>query len=114
MAADIQVFDKEIVAKIKKEMIPETEIYEISDFFKVFGDSTRLKILWILDGKKLSVGDICNILDATKSAVSHQLNTLKMNKLVKYERIGKNIFYSLDDEHVSMIIEIAKRHLEEK
>ena len=62
----------------------------------------------------MCVGDLCNAIDITKSAASHQLNILKANKLVKYRKVGKNVVYSLDDDHVSMIIETAKRHLEEK
>lgn len=108
------ILEKEKVEKLKSQLICDEEIYDISDFFKVFGDSTRLKILWTLDGNKLSVNDLCNVVGITKSAASHQLNILKDNKLVKFERSGKNIFYSLEDEHVSLIIETARQHLWEK
>ena len=108
----IQDSEKRLQA-IKKNMISDTEIYEISDFFKIFGDSTRLQILWALDGNKLTVTELCKILGMTKSAISHQLRSLKDNKLVAYKKQGKNTIFELDDEHVSMIIETARRHLKE-
>lgn len=101
------------IRKIKKQMIPEKEIYDISDFFKIFGDSTRLQILWALDNSELTVSELCDITNMNKSAISHQLRYLKDNKLVKYRKNGKNVIYSLDDEHVSIIIETARRHLKE-
>ena len=97
MATDTPIINEEIVNKTKEKMIDDTEVYQISDFFKIFGDSTRLKILWALDDNPLCVGDLCNIVDITKSAASHQLNILKANKLVKYKKEGKNVIYSLDD-----------------
>ena len=113
MATDTPIINEEIVKKTKEKMIDDTEVYQISDFFKIFGDSTRLKILWALDDNPLCVGDLCNIVDITKSAASHQLNILKANKLVKYKKEGKNVIYSLDDEHVAIIIETARKHLSE-
>lgn len=100
--------------KAKKNMLKDNEIYDISDFFKIFADSTRLKILFALDNNELSVNDLCEVVQMTKSAVSHQLAYLKLNHLIKFNKIGKNVFYSLDDEHVSLIIETAKRHLGEE
>ena len=114
MPCDTPAINIELVKTTKDQMIEESEIYEISDFFKIFGDSTRLQILWALDNNSLTVGDICNVLDISKSACSHQLNILKANKLVKYQKSGKNVIYSLDDEHVSMIIETAREHLKEQ
>ena len=113
MSTDTPIINEEIVNKTKEKMIDDTEVYQISDFFKIFGDSTRLKILWALDDNPLCVGDLCNIVDITKSAASHQLNILKANKLVKYKKEGKNVIYSLDDEHVAFIIETARKHLSE-
>lgn len=113
MSSDTPIINEEIVNKTKEKMIDDTEVYQISDFFKIFGDSTRLKILWALDDNPLCVGDLCNIVDITKSAASHQLNILKANKLVKYKKEGKNVIYSLDDEHVAFIIETARKHLSE-
>ena len=113
MAVDTPIVDEEKVKKTKKRMISDPEIYSISDFFKIFGDSTRLKIIWALDDNPVCVGDLCNVVDITKSAAQHQLNILKTNKIVKYKKQGKNVIYSLDDEHVSLIIETARRHLKE-
>ncbi len=114
MKVDTPIINKEIVELAKNNIPDETTIYAISDFFKIFGDSTRLQILCALESSQMCVGDLCNVLDITKSAASHQLNILKANKLVKYRKVGKNVVYSLDDEHVSMIIDTAKKHLEEK
>jgi len=97
-----------------KKKLKEEEIYDISDFFKVLGDSTRLKILWSLDQNSLTVTEICKVLNMNKSAVSHQLKILKANKLVNHTKIGKNVIYELDDEHVSTIIDTAQIHLKEK
>ena len=89
------------------------EIFEIADLFKSFADATRIKILLSLfDGEK-SVGEIVEEVGATQTAVSHQLRALKGTHLVKGRREGKNIFYSLDDEHVKIIINCAIEHVEE-
>ena len=113
MPVDIAIVDKEKVEKTKQKMISDTEIYNISDFFKIFGDSTRLKIIYALENNPLCVGDLCNVLDITKSAASHQLNILRTNKIVKFQKKGKNVIYMLDDDHVSLIIETARNHLNE-
>ena len=94
--------------------LPETtELYDLSDFFKVFGDSTRLSILFAIDGAPMCVCDIAAVLGMTKSAVSHQLKVLRQNRLVKYNKVGKNVFYELSDDHVRDIIEKALEHIEE-
>ncbi len=113
MEETTKILDIKAVNKAKKNMVKDNEVYDISDFFKIFADSTRLKILFALDNNELSVNDLCEVVQMTKSAVSHQLSYLKLNHLIKYNKVGKNVFYSLDDEHVSMIIETAKRHLGE-
>ena len=89
------------------------EINEIAELFKAFADSTRIKILLSLFDGERSVGDIVNEVGATQTAVSHQLRALKNSHLVKGRRAGKNIFYSLDDEHVKIIINSAIEHVEE-
>ncbi len=114
MVVDTPIVNEEKVKETKARMISDTEIYSVSDFFKIFGDSTRLKILCALENNPLCVGDLCNVVDITKSAASHQLNILKANKLVKFKKQGKNVIYMLDDEHVLMIIETARKHLGEK
>ena len=91
----------------------ENEVYEIADLFKAFADSTRIKILLSLFDGERSVGEIVSEVGATQTAVSHQLRALKNTHLVKGRREGKNIFYSLDDEHVKIIINSAIEHVEE-
>lgn len=93
---------------------PDDEIlYDLAELFKVFGDSTRIKILCALFETELCVYDIARLLNLTQSSVSHQLRILKNSKLVKFRREGKSIFYSLDDEHVRKIISMGMEHIEE-
>lgn len=97
-----------------RERMPDTEItYDLSDFFKVLGDSTRLSILFAIDASPMCVCDIAELVGMTKSAVSHQLKVLRQNDLVRYKRSGKNVIYSLADDHVRDIIEIALMHIKE-
>ncbi len=92
--------------------IPKEDIFtSLSVFFKVFGDETRLKTLHLLSLKELCVCDIAKTLDATDSAISHQLRVLKANRLVKSRREGKSIFYSLDDEHIKTLITQGLEHI---
>lgn len=91
----------------------EEELYDLAELFKVFGDSTRIRILFQLFDKELSVGELADLLNMNQSAVSHQLKVLKQAKLVKNSRDGKSIIYSLDDEHVRTIIAMGIDHIEE-
>lgn len=91
----------------------ENVLYDLADLFKVFGDSTRLKILYVLFEEEKCVGDISDSLEMTQSAVSHQLKILKQNHLIKSRRNGKQIYYSLADEHVRLIIDQGREHVEE-
>jgi len=93
--------------------IDELELMELADLFKMFGDSTRIRIMYALfDGEK-NVSEICQMLDMNQSAISHQLKTLKASKLVRSRRDGKAMLYSLDDDHVKMILAMGKEHIEE-
>ena len=92
---------------------PEEEIRRLSEFFKVFGDGTRLEILFFLGDRELSVGEIAALMEMTPSAVSHQLKILKSAELVRFRREGKTLFYSLADEHVRAITEIGLEHIRE-
>lgn len=97
-----------------KDILPEEEIlYDLAELYKVFGDSTRIKILYVLFESELCVCDIAKILNMTQSAISHQLRVLKNNKLVKYRRDGKTIIYSLADGHVRSILDQGLEHIEE-
>ena len=89
-------------------------VYDLADLFKVFGDSTRLRILCVLMEQEICVADLADTLEMTQSAISHQLRTLKQSKLVKARRRGKMVYYSLDDDHVRSIIETGREHLEEE
>lgn len=92
----------------------EEKIYDLADLFKVFGDSTRIRIMYLLiDGEK-SVGEICEELSMNQSAVSHQLKTLKQSDLVKVRRDGKSMLYSLADEHVESILKVGMEHITEE
>ncbi len=99
---------------LKAAQPSEDLLIELAEVFRVFGDSTRIRILYALFEHELCVGDIAEILGASQSSVSHQLRILKDAKLVKYRRDGKSIFYSLDDDHVYHIIELGLEHLEEQ
>ena len=92
----------------------ERTVYDLADLFKVFGDSTRLRILCVLMEQEICVADRADTLEMTQSAISHQLRTLKQSKLVKARRRGKMVYYSLDDDHVRSIIETGREHLEEE
>ena len=92
----------------------EDELYDLAELFKVFGDSTRIRILYALVESELCVGDISQMLNVSQSAVSHQLKILKDSKLVKFKRNGKTMIYALDDEHVRLILNTGMEHIEEK
>ena len=95
-------------------MLPDDEIlYDLAELFKVFGDSTRVKILYALFEEELNVQEMSQVLSVSQSAVSHQLQILKANKLVKYRREGKQIYYSLADDHVTSIINQGMEHVAE-
>ncbi|MGN0254857.1 MAG: ArsR/SmtB family transcription factor [Chordicoccus sp.] len=91
----------------------EDEMFDLAELFKIFGDSTRIRILFVLFDNEHSVSDIADVLNMTQSAVSHQLKILRQAKLVSSRRDGKQIFYSLADEHVHTIIQVGREHIEE-
>lgn len=104
----------ENLVKIVNETMPdETELYDLAELFKVFGDSTRIQILFVLFEAEVCVCDLAEALHMTQSAISHQLRILKQNKLVKSRREGKSVFYSLADGHVRTIIAQGQEHIEE-
>lgn len=89
-------------------------IQELAEFFKIFGDATRIRILQTLLEGERNVGDLADVLEMSQSAVSHQLRVLRQNDLVKYRKEGKTVFYSLDDEHIRMVLEQGMTHLRHK
>lgn len=97
-----------------REALPDDEIlYDLAELFKVFGDTTRVKILYALFESELCVNDIAQCLNMTPSAVSHQLRILKTSKLAKFRRDGKTVYYSLDDDHVRTMIALGLEHISE-
>lgn len=93
-------------------MMPDDDrLYDLADLFRVFGDSTRIRILYALFESELCVCDLAQLLGLTQSAVSHQLRTLKDAKLVRFRREGKSIIYGLDDDHVRQILSVGLEHL---
>ncbi|MBQ4426612.1 MAG: helix-turn-helix transcriptional regulator [Oscillospiraceae bacterium] len=104
-------FDK--VSFVRDSMPPEDELFDLAELFKIFGDTTRMKILYALFESEMCVCDIAAALDMTQSAISHQLRLIKTARLIKSRRLGRTILYSLADDHVATIIGMAKEHLEE-
>ena len=109
--SDCEAINIEIVNKVKPNMPEMNVLYELSDFFKVMGDSTRIQLLWDLEESDMCVGDLAVLLNMTKSAVSHQLRVLKTAKLVRSTKKGKNVYYALNDFHVKTILEKALEHV---
>lgn len=114
LICDCDVIHAEVVHAVKKKMPEDNELYDLSDFFKVLGDSTRSRIMWALDEHEMCVCDLAVLLDMTKSAISHQLRALREANLVINRREGKNVFYSLADDHVKQIFEKGLEHIKEK
>jgi len=110
---DCVVIHEDIVDRVKEKMPEEETLYDLAELFKVFGDSTRTRILWALDEAEMCVCDIAYLLNMTQSAISHQLRVLKQSKLVKHRKEGKIVFYSLKDEHVKQIFEMGLAHISE-
>ena len=104
---------EDLLRIVEQTMPEETELYDLAELFKVFGDSTRIRILFVLSSAEVCVCDLARVLNMTQSAISHQFRILKQNKLVKSRREGKSIFYSLADGHVSTIIAQGRDHIEE-
>ena len=112
--APVLNFDPAIVKKVQSQMLDSELLISISDFFKVLGDETRMKIIYALSHEELCVTDLAAALEMTQSAVSHQLKLLRMANQVKSRREGKSIFYSLDDQHVLDILQEALAHIQHK
>ena len=104
---------EDTVDQVLGQMPHDEQLYDLAELFKVFGDSTRIKILYALFEAELCVCDIAQLLGLTQSAVSHQLRVLKANRLVKPRKAGKTVFYSLADDHVRKIIAQGMEHIEE-
>ena len=113
MCCDTVEVHDELLQIVNETMPEETELYDLAELFKVFGDSTRIRILFVLFEAEVCVCDLAQVLNMSQSAISHQLRILKQSKLVKSRRDGKSIFYSLADDHVRAIIAQGREHIEE-
>ena len=114
LMCDCNIIHENKVKESKKNMLKLKTIEDMSNFFKILGEPTRIKILNTLDNNEMCVCDIANVLNMTKSTISHQLNILRINNIVKYKKIGKEVYYTLDDEHVKEVFEIALSHIGHK
>ena len=107
------VVHQELVDAVNKSMPRDEVLYDLAEIFKVFGDSTRIKILYSLFKNQMCVCDIAQIVSVSQSAISHQLRLLKQAKLVKYRKVGKIVYYALDDNHIKKIFNAGLTHVEE-
>ena len=112
-SCEIEAIHRDIVTKVSNDIPRQKNLQSLAGLFKMFGDGTRLSILWALSRSELCVCDICALLNLKQSAVSHQLNKLKMSKIVKNRREGKVVFYSLTDDHVREMLEMGMEHVTE-
>lgn len=103
----------EIIQAVRPDMPQDEKLYDLAELFKIFGDSTRIRILYVLFEAEMCVCDIAEVLGMTQSAISHQLRLLKQAKLVKNRREGKTVYYALADDHVRTIIFQGMEHIEE-
>lgn len=108
------VIHDEVVMKVRAIMPEEETLYDLAELFKVFGDTTRIKILCALFESEMCVCDIAALLNMNQSAISHQLRVLKQARLVKYRREGKVVYYSLDDDHVKQMFDHGLVHINER
>jgi len=112
--SDAEIIHPEIVKMVGRRMPADEKLFDLAELFKVFGDSTRVRILSALSYDELCVGDLAALLGMTKSAISHQLKALRAAKLVRARKDGKIVYYALDDEHVGAIIAIGMQHVGEE
>lgn len=111
---DCNIIHQDLVNDTITKMENEEVLNRLAEFFKILGDTTRVKILYALDKNELCVCDIANILKMTKSSISHQLGTLRRSGIVKCHRKGKEVFYMLDDEHVREVFEVGIEHIKHR
>ena len=107
------IIHKDVVEEVKDKLPQEEILYDLAELFKVFGDSTRIKIICSLFESEMCVCDLSALLNISQSAISHQLRVLKSARLVKFRRAGKVIYYSLDDEHIKQSLDAGLHHITE-
>lgn len=113
LICDCEVIHGEVVNKVREMMPPGDDFYDLANLYKMFSDNTRVRILWALNCNEMCVCDLAVLLNMTKSAISHQLKSLRLANLVKYEKQGKVVFYSLSDNHIKDIFEKGFEHIHE-
>lgn len=111
LTCDCNIIHKEAVEKALKNKPEIYKLLRLSELFKILGDLTRIKIIWVLDRQEMCVCDIANVLNMTKSTISHQLAILREAKIIKYRKAGKEVYYTLDDEHINKLYEIGFEHI---
>lgn len=114
LVCDCNVIHKDVVDKALMNRPEDKELERLSLLFKILGDLTRIKIIWLLDNYEMCVCDISNVLNMTKSSISHQLAILRNSGIVKYRKVGKEVYYMLDDEHIRKLYEIGIEHINHK
>ena len=110
---EVPMVHRDLVSEVREKLPEENRMQDLAELFKIFGDTTRIRILFVLFEEELCVCDLAEALQMTQSAISHQLNILKRSRLVKSRREGKSVFYSLADDHVRSIIAQGMEHLQE-
>ena len=111
---DCNIIHQEIVDNTLNKMPEDDMFFKLAEFFKILGDTTRTKILFALDQNEMCVCDIANVLGMSKSSISHQLGTLRRSGIVKCRKVGKEVYYTLDDEHVQQLFEVGLEHIEHR
>ena len=114
LVCDCNIIHEDAVNMAIKNRPDEKEVINLSELFKILGDLTRIKIIWTLDNNEMCVCDIANVLNMTKSSISHQLSILKNAGIVRYRKSGKEVYYTLDDEHINKLYEIGLEHIEHR
>lgn len=110
---EIRGIHRDVVAKVQKRLPSSQPLDELAGLFKLFGDRTRISILWALSESEMCVCDLCALLQMKQSAVSHQLRNLKQSRVVKSRRDGKVIYYALDDDHMRQLLDLGMEHVQE-
>lgn len=108
------IIHRRVVETVRASMPESMDLYDLADFFKIFGDRTRIAILWALSESEMCVCDLCTLLEMKQSAVSHQLKLLKQARVVKYRREGKVVYYCLDDHHIRRVLNLGMQHIQEQ
>lgn len=111
---DCNIIHEDIVKHTLKKMPDENVFNKLAEFFKILGDATRTRILFALDQNEMCVCDIANVLGMSKSSISHQLGLLRRSGIVKCRKMGKEVYYMLDDDHVKELFEVGIKHIEHK